>query len=215
MRNRLGVKWTALTVISGIALAALASGNNTALAGPAGGARFKVDSSQSKMSIRSSTSGIVAHPRGLATKAISGMVTFGKNMQPSSVEITVKANSLKSTDMHESASDRQRIDSATRDKILEASTYPNIVFKSTKIVPAKPVKGPFSVAVHGKLTLHGVTRPVVVNTIGALSGNMLRARGTLNINQSDYNITLLSILGGVIRVNDPVKITFDIVAKKA
>jgi len=206
MKNRLGVKLAAVAVISSMGLAVVAA--------PAGAVTYKVNPAMSTFKITASTSGVSAHDRHLATKSFTGSVALSNTMQPQSVQMTVKANSFKSIDQNESATDRTRINNATAGPILEASKYPNIVFKSTKIVPNKPIKGAYRVQVFGKLTLHGVTRPVVIPVSGAISGNTLRGSGSLRIKQSDYNITLLSLLGGIIRVNDPLTLSFNIVATK-
>ena len=70
------------------------------------------------------------------------------------------------------------------------------------------------VMLHGKLTLHGVTRPQKVPARIAVTGDMLRAFGEFSLRQSDYNIKPVSAVGGGLKVKDEVKFTFDIVARK-
>jgi polyisoprenoid-binding protein YceI len=45
------------------------------------------------------------------------------------------------------------------DEMLDAARYPHMTFKSTKVAP----RGGNRARVHGDLTIHGVTRPVVLD----------------------------------------------------
>jgi hypothetical protein len=42
----------------------------------------------------------------------------------------------------------------------------------------------------------------------------LRASGSFSVKQTDFDMELVSALGGAIRVKDEVKFSFDIVARK-
>ena len=212
MKNRqssLGVQAVSLALVAGLGVSTFVQ---TAGVAAAQGVRYKVASGRSKFTIKASTSGLDAHTRTLTTGDVSGVVGFSKTMQPTAVQMTVKANSVKST---EGGGDGTRITNVTRSQILEAGKYPNIVFQSTKIVPNKPVKGQFSARVMGTLTMHGVKRAVVIPARGSVNGNTLRATGSFTLRQSDYGITLLSLFLGAVKVNDPVTLQFDIVANKA
>ena len=44
--------------------------------------------------------------------------------------------------------------------------------------------------------------------------DMLRSLGEFSLRQSDYNIKLVSAIGGWLKVKDEVKFSFDIVARK-
>jgi polyisoprenoid-binding protein YceI len=201
--------WKLPSLAAGTALLALAG------AGPAHAAatKYKVVPNKSKVTVTAGTGGLVRHDRNLGTGSVSGSVTFNGN-KPTAVQVTAKAGTLKSVDSNVSAGDKAKIESATRDKILEAGTYPNISFTSTRINLRPGGGGNYSGTVIGKLNLHGVSRLVTVPVTGKLSGNTLRGSGTLNVDQTDYGITLLSLLGGALTVKDPVRIRFDIVAQK-
>jgi polyisoprenoid-binding protein YceI len=66
----------------------------------------------------------------------------------------------------------------------------------------------------GNLTLHGVTNGLRIPVRIAVTGDMLRAFGEFSLRQSDYNIKLVSAIGGGLKVKDEVKFSFDIVARK-
>ena len=61
--------------------------------------------------------------------------------------------------------------------------------------------------------MHGVTRnqPIVVRV--AVLGNMLRASGDFSLDQTDYNIKLISVAGGALKLKDELKFSFEIVAR--
>lgn len=87
-------------------------------------------------------------------------------------------------------------------EVLDAARFPQIKFESTRVEHA----GPGRLVVHGQLSLHGLTRPVVVN----VSVEDLRYEGTSTFKQRDFGITPISIAGGTIKVKDELRIEFDI-----
>ena len=48
----------------------------------------------------------------------------------------------------------------------------------------------------------------------ALFGSMLRASGDFSLDQTDYNIKLVSVAGGALKLKDELKFSFEIVARK-
>jgi polyisoprenoid-binding protein YceI len=62
--------------------------------------------------------------------------------------------------------------------------------------------------------LHGVTRHVVIPAQVIFGKDSFRAGGEFSIDRSDYGVKTHSIKGGLIRVRDKVKFTFDILANK-
>lgn len=215
LRTRFGQK-AAFAAIIGCGIACgfslLAATTDVALAAPA--IRYKVVPGKSKFLVRSTTAGLVSHNRTVGAQNFSGEVLFKSGLQPASLQMTVKAASFKSQDKDLSAGDRQKIEQAVRGPILQASKYPNIVFKSTRIRGSKNAQGKYQARILGQLTMHGTTRPVAFGVQGTLRGNSLRASGEISVNQSDYGITLLSLMGGAISVNDDVRLSFDIVATR-
>lgn len=65
-----------------------------------------------------------------------------------------------------------QLDQHIREKILEAQVHPKASFKSTSIERT----GPANAKIHGDLTLHGVTKPIVLDAklVGAGSNPMNR-----------------------------------------
>jgi polyisoprenoid-binding protein YceI len=98
-----------------------------------------------------------------------------------------------------------------REKVLETATYPMIVFDRTGVQanPAGPAQ--YRVEITGKLTLHGVTSDPQISARVIVSADRLRASGEFSLFQSSYGIELVTVAGGVLKVNDEVKVTFDVV----
>jgi polyisoprenoid-binding protein YceI len=99
---------------------------------------------------------------------------------------------------------------------FDVQQFPKMTFKSTKIEPA----GPGKYKVTGDLTLHGVTKPVVLEVEGPTKpvtmGNVKSgAHATTRINRKDFGITWnKSMDGGGIMVGDDVDVTIDVEAAK-
>jgi len=110
------------------------------------------------------------------------------------------------------AQQKQIINKELREIVLETAKYPEIVFKSTDIAVRALSGGQFEAKVGGDLTLHGVTRQVVIPATVTLSGSDLRARGEFTIDRGDYNVKATSAVHGLVRVRGKLKFTFDIVA---
>jgi polyisoprenoid-binding protein YceI len=93
----------------------------------------------------------IAMVRGMFNK-LSGCVYFDSDdIARSTVEAEIDVASL-------STGIKKRDGHVLSGDMLDAEKYPIIIFKSTKVVPA----GKGKAAVHGDLTIHGVTKPVVL-----------------------------------------------------
>jgi polyisoprenoid-binding protein YceI len=97
---------------------------------------------------------------------------------------------------------------------LDLEKYPTITFKSTNVQS----KGPEEYAVTGDLTIHGVTRPVILAVEGPSQphkdpwGNTrIGLAATTKINRKDFDLTWNATLetGGIL-VGEEVHITIDL-----
>lgn len=132
---------------------------------------------------------------------------------PASLQVRVRADSLEETRDLFTAEQKQIINRELREIVLETAKYPEITFKSTDIT-GQQSGGQYEVKIGGDLTLHGVTRHIVIPASVTLQGSSLRAQGEFTINREDYNVKATSALKGTIRVRDKLKLTFDIVAQQ-
>jgi polyisoprenoid-binding protein YceI len=88
--------------------------------------------------------------------------------------------------------------------VLNVTKYPDITFHSTKIDTGFATRW----TVHGDLTLHGQTHPIVFEVVRKDEAHFT---GSAIVRQTEFGITPIKIAGGTVRVKDDVKVVFDIV----
>jgi polyisoprenoid-binding protein YceI len=139
---------------------------------------------------------------------VSGTVVYDpENPAASSVEATIDTTSINTNDAQRDAHLRSA-------DFLDAEQFPTITFKSKKVDGDKVI---------GDLTIHGVTREVVLNLDGPTPeekdpwGNTrIGASATTKIKRSDYGLTWNAALetGGIL-VGDDLKIELEVSLIKA
>lgn len=92
-----------------------------------------------------------------------------------------------------------------KEKYLETAKYPRAVFTIDKSL----LKAPFDGNVDGKLSLHGVTRPLTVHYTAQGASNKVHVTGSAQLNMKDYRIDVPSYLGVTVKPNVTVAIQFD------
>ncbi|HXX30985.1 MAG TPA: YceI family protein [Myxococcaceae bacterium] len=149
---------------------------------------------------------MVSTVRG-AFSGITGTASFDeKDLGKSSVQVSIPAASVDTRepkrDTHLKSSD-----------FLDVEKFPSITFKSTK-VSAHPTEGSFQV--EGNLTIHGVTKPVVlqVEMTPELKGPGGAPRrgvsASTKINRKDFGLVWnRSLEAGGVMVGDDVSIQID------
>lgn len=86
-------------------------------------------------------------------------------------------------------------------EVVDAITYPDVRFTSTKIV-----RNGDSLNIAGNLTFHGVTKPVNIAASEVWSQDKLKVDGRFDISLTAFKIDRPSLLG--IPVKDDLKFTF-------
>jgi len=145
--------------------------------------------------------------RGAFTK-VSGTVQFDdKDISKSSVEVTIDAASVDTR-----VADRDK--DLRSDHFFEVEKYPTLTFKSTKVEQVEVGK----LKVTGDLTIHGVTKQVVLDVEGPTApvkdpwGNQrAAANATTKINRQDFGVKWNAKMdnGGWV-VGDDVAIAIDV-----
>jgi hypothetical protein len=131
---------------------------------------------------------------------ISGGVVDAANRR---VQLIVKAGEIRVLDPQLSPDKRQQVqERMLGPDVLDAGRFPQISFESTSIDEAEG--GHF--IVHGLLSLHGVTRPVVVNVTSESGGYV----GSAAIKQRDFGIPPIAIAAGTVKVKNELQIDFNI-----
>jgi len=149
---------------------------------------------------------MVSNVRGEFAKVTGTVVYDPKNLKASSVEATIDATSINT---HEPKRDEQ----LKGPDFFDVAKYPTLTFKSKKVEEA----GPGKLSVTGDLTLHGVTKEVVLEVEGpspeVKMGPNLKsgASAATTINRKDFGLMWNRVLeSGGVMVGDEVKITLEI-----
>src|SRR5688500_17480250 len=177
--------------------------------------RYRLDPAQSKFMVRTFSGGLLffkGHDHFVKVGDFSGeaVLTLGA-ISPASLRMTIRADSLEEARDVFTPAQKQIINRELKELVLETAKYPEIVFKSTEVTGKLTAAGQYQAKIGGDLTLHGVTRHIIIPADVTLEGNNLRARGEFTINRGDYKVKATSALHGTIRVRDKLKFTFDIV----
>jgi polyisoprenoid-binding protein YceI len=152
---------------------------------------------------------MIANVRGMFNK-MSGCIYYdSEDITKSTVEAEIDVASLstgvKKRDIH-----------VLSDEMLDAAKYPTITFRSTRVVP----EGKNRARVHGDLTIHGVTKPVVLDAeyFGPVKTPFdevaLGFTAAAKINREDFGVMWGSfpMEGGGLVASREVVITLDIEA---
>jgi polyisoprenoid-binding protein YceI len=145
--------------------------------------------------------------RGAFTKVNGSIQLDDKDISKSSVEVTIDADSVDTRVPNRDKDLRS-------DHFFDVQKYPTITFKSTKVEQVEAGK----LKVTGDLTIHGVTKPVVLDVEGPTGavkdpwGNQrAAANATTKINRQDYGVKWNATMdGGGVVVGDDVAITIDV-----
>lgn len=180
--------------------------------------RYRLDPAQSTFMVRAFSGGVLffkGHDHFIKAGDFQGEAQLTPTaLNPASLQMTVRADSLEETRDVFTPQQKQIINGEIRELVLETAKFPEITFKSTDVTGRMSAAGHYEAKIGGDLTLHGVTRHMVIPADVSLEGSQLRARGEFTINRGDYNVKATSALHGTIRVRDKLKITFDIVAQQ-
>lgn len=98
-------------------------------------------------------------------------------------------------------------------KALKAKENPVIAFKVTSYDVAKGASG-VTGALTGQLTLGGVTKPIVVQAVGAAGPDgTLHVTGTHELVMTEYGLKPPTLMLGTMKVGDEVTVSFDLFVK--
>ena len=178
--------------------------------------RFRLDATQSRFIVRAFSGGLLwfkGHDHFIAVRDFTGEAQLTPDaISPASLQFTVRADSLEESRAVFTEQQKQIINKEIRELVLETGKYPEITFKSTDVAGKLTSGGRYEVRIGGDLTLHGVTRHIVIPALVTLRGGELRASGEFSVSRGDYNVKATSALHGTIRVRDKLKFMFEIVA---
>ncbi len=190
----------------------------TSVATTPAGQRYTINPAVSRFTVQAFASGLLSafgHNPKIVIRDLKGEIQFdSEHVDKSTMHLAIRADSLGVMD-NISDKDRREIENEMRDKVLETSKYPEIVFDVSNVAVTKTENGQSGVTLNGQLSLHGVTKGQKVPATLVATGDMLRAFGEFSLRQTEYGIKPTSAAGGGLKVKDEVKFAFDIVARKS
>ena len=168
---------------------------------PAWAQEHPIDTANSKLTVRAFKTGLFS---GFADNhEIEAPISEGSVDEAAGhVSFAVDARRMRVLDPQMNPSRRQEVQQRMLGpEVLDTTRFPQITFESTSVERSKDLY-----VVHGQLSLHGVTQPVVVS-VRSENG---RYKGTCTLKQRTYAIAPISIAGGTVKVKDELQIEFDI-----
>ncbi len=168
---------------------------------PAWAQEHPIDTANSKLTVRAFKTGLFS---GFADNhEIEAPISEGSVDEAAGhVKFAVDSRRMKVIDPQMNSSRRQEVqERMLGPEVLDTTRFPQITFESTSVERSKDLY-----VVHGQLSLHGVTQPVVVS-VRSENG---RYKGTCTLKQRTYAIAPISIAGGTVKVKDELQIEFDI-----
>jgi polyisoprenoid-binding protein YceI len=181
--------------------------------------RYAVDAKASNFVVQAFSSGLLSafgHNPRIAIRDIEGEASFAdaSGIQNARLHLSIRADSLEVID-DISDKDREQIQREMYESVLETDRFPQIEYDCSHISVTGGTGDRYWIALNGDLSLHGVTRTLPVTTRLELNGQSLRASGQFSLKQSDFEIKLVTVAAGAIRLKDELKFNFDIVARKS
>ena len=178
---------------------------------------YVIDSRASRFTVQAFATGLLAkmgHNPTIGIRDFSGGMKFNPDkLEANSFRLLIKTASMSVLDDINDR-DRREMERLMSQEVLEISRFPEVVYDASNISITKMADALYSATVIGNLTMHGVTNSQKIPVRVALFGNMLRASGDFSLAQTDYNIKLVSVAGGALKLKDELKFSFEIVARK-
>lgn len=182
---------------------------------PPSKAIYQIDTQRSRFIVETETTGVnarFAHRHQIGVRDFTGQARFARDSaKGASLTLTVQAKSLYLLG-EDNTIQREAIEYALRDAVLETGAYPQVVFKSGSVTSERRSDGTFDVRITGNLKLHGVRRQITIPARISLDGGTLHAIGVIELRQTNFKITPYSFLSLGVGIRDVVTLSFDIVA---
>jgi polyisoprenoid-binding protein YceI len=181
------------------------------------GTRYVIDTRTSQFTVQAFASGLIsaiAHSPKIAIRDWTGAVQMASgSLEGASLKIQVKAASLEVLDELPD-SDRRELHRVMNKEVLETAEFPEIIYDGT-MAAEKLKEDLYRLNVRGRLTLHGVSNDQDFVAQASLGVDSARAYGSFTLLQSDYSIRIASIAGGTLKLQDELKFSFYVVARRA
>jgi polyisoprenoid-binding protein YceI len=179
--------------------------------------RYAVDTRASQFTVQAFASGLiaaVAHSPKIAIRDWTGAVQLAHGtLEGASLKVRINSASLEVLDELRD-DDRREIHRVMNKEVLQSDRFPEVVYDSTEIAIDKLKDDLYRLNVRGRLTLHGISNDLDFVTQASLGSDSVRAYGSFALLQTDYNIRIASVAAGTLKLQDELKFSFYVVARK-
>jgi polyisoprenoid-binding protein YceI len=180
--------------------------------------RYAIDTRASQFTVQAFASGLIAaiaHSPKIAIRDWTGVVQMASGtLESASLKVRVKPASLEVLDELPDT-DRRELHRVMNRDVLETAEFPEITYDSSEVTADKLKEDLYRLNVRGSLTLHGISNDQDFVAQASVGVDSVRAHGAFTLLQSDYNIRIASIAGGTLKLQDELKFSFYVVARKA
>lgn len=179
--------------------------------------RYDIDASKSKFFVHAYRGGpayFKGHDHLIAVRDFSGQAALTLDaLNPASLSLNIRAASLEETSDVFTPQQKGIINKELEEIVLETAKYPEITFKSSEVKGGLK-NGQFDLKIGGDLTLHGVTKHIVIPATVTVEGDALHAKGEFELDRTKFNVKATSAFHGLIRIKNKLKFTFDIAGRR-
>ncbi|PQJ35186.1 hypothetical protein BSZ35_11810 [Salinibacter sp. 10B] len=175
---------------------------------PADSATYQFNNAESTMTVYGSSN---VRDWTMDVTQINGSVALGKtsgavpSIQSIQVEIPVQ----------QMVSEKDRLQRHAHEA-LHKEEYPTISFSSSDVEVTQAEADSFSVVANGEMTIKGNTHTVELTAKGAQqSDGTMNVVGEHELKLSTFDVERPSLMFGAIKVDDPIRIGFDIILSSA
>ena len=109
----------------------------------------------------------------------------------------------------EPAGDAPKVEDVMRGpKVLDASRFPSITFRSQKVTGRAGAGGTYDLEVTGEMSVHGVSKALTLPVHVELSGETLTATGKAVLRHDDFGMRPVSAGGGTVKVKNEIEVSY-------
>jgi polyisoprenoid-binding protein YceI len=224
---RLRLVSAAAFVAVGLARAAGAAPSTDVTPRPPGGI-YVVSESQSRVRVHVGKSGafsFAGHRHEVAAPVAGTITANPADLAASSVELLFSTPRFRVLPDGEPDGDAPKVEEVMRGpRVLDVARFAELRFHSRRVAggvagaatgePATAAARRYELRITGDLTIHGVTRELVVPMSVVLEGETLKASGRSTIRHDQFALTPVTAGGGTVRVSNEIEIDFAIVASR-
>lgn len=180
-------------------------------------ARYRIDPGPSRFTVQAFAGGLlsfVAHSPTFAVRDFQGELRWQpESSAEAGLDLAVRATSLDLLDQVRPA-DRADIEGRLRRDVLAVDAYPDIRYRADAIVTLAAAPPRYRLRLAGELTLRGIRRAHPLEADLEQYSDGVRLAGETALLLSDHGVPPVTALGGAIRLQDRLRLTFDLAAWK-